>query len=405
MLTEKELLRFGEDFGRYLQEEMRLQWYGTRMREAAFSAVFVAFACLIAWRIDLFAVALFAALAVLLSILHWQRNKLIDQLGRSRAMPNRGFNVARLCYRHPGGNLPEDEFSENPVLKNDLRDSRIVRCRVSRGRLRYRGGVAGHCCDCLPGRDDRRVRHGRAVGISGVCRVAQIADQRQGVTYMATLEHLKKLHADLTARIIACTLDGHDPADVWQSIKGYHDVRRIITVAAATRPKLTVLISGPAGSGKTMLSRAAAGLDVIVNECRPCPCGYFTDVRHPCSCSSSDIKRYHRRASIRKLRLQSDMHYSVVIPSVAELERDRNGWPPLEETVEVVRRSLDLPDPEWRLDDASKNLIAQAQSELGLDGHALSRIPIIADAIARIGNDAVIRLEHIAEAIHYTRRY
>ena len=49
---------------------------------------------------------------------------------------------------------------------------------------------------------------------------------------------------------------------------------------------------------------------ILVGAMNPCPCGYYGDDRHPCTCSMSSIQRYQKRIS-GPLMDRIDIHLEV----------------------------------------------------------------------------------------------
>jgi predicted ATPase with chaperone activity len=174
-------------------------------------------------------------------------------------------------------------------------------------------------------------------------------------------------------------------------IKSQECAKRALVVAIAGQHSLLLL--GAPGCGKSLLRSAARHFGLLDTfEARSCPCGYWNDPRHACSCTSAQIQRH-----LAKLPLTD---ITIEVPSVPVRE-----W---ESTVlgtgnEQIRQQLDAirkPAPN-KLDQDAREILGATARELGLSADRLDRTQRIAATIAALDDCDVIGPSHIMEAINY----
>ena len=77
-------------------------------------------------------------------------------------------------------------------------------------------------------------------------------------------------------------------------IHGNEMAKRALVVAAAGNH--SILFHGPPNCGKTMLRAVALELGLgNTFEARPCPRGYWNDLRRSCDCTDGRIEKHRRK--------------------------------------------------------------------------------------------------------------
>ncbi len=179
----------------------------------------------------------------------------------------------------------------------------------------------------------------------------------------------------------------------------------------------------PLEAGNVTISRAAMSLSypadfMLVAAMNPCPCGYLTDDRHPCTCTPVAVRRYASRLSgplLDRIDLQ------VEVPAVDYRDLKEGGGvdsATMRSSIERARevqslRYKDLPiltnselsgsslEKFCGLTEAEHSFLEQAVRSLGLSARAYTRILRIARTIADLAGDDNIQVPHLAEAINY----
>lgn len=185
----------------------------------------------------------------------------------------------------------------------------------------------------------------------------------------------------------------------------------------------------PLEDGRVTISRAEMSLTYPANfmlacAMNPCPCGYYGDPTHQCTCAPPIIQRYMARVS-GPLLDRIDIHIECPAIKYKELASEPSG-----EKSEIVRVRVkeareiqllrfakwksrgrpiycnaDMESNELReyckLDDRGAELLKLAITKLGLSARAYDRILKVARTIADCAASDSIRPEHVSEAIQY----
>jgi magnesium chelatase family protein len=158
---------------------------------------------------------------------------------------------------------------------------------------------------------------------------------------------------------------------------------------------------------------------MLVAAMNPCPCGFFGDATHECSCSPIVIQRYRSRIS-GPLLDRIDIHIEVPAVRYKELTEKSDG-----ESSEKIRERVDrargiqlkrfagmnfycnaqMGSRELRahchIEAAGERLLELAINRLGLSARAYTRILKVARTVADLDASERIEAHHISEAIQY----
>ncbi len=192
--------------------------------------------------------------------------------------------------------------------------------------------------------------------------------------------------------------------------------------------KRTVLevMRQPMEERKVTISRAKVSVDypasfMLIASMNPCPCGYYNHPEKDCVCGPGVVKRYVAKIS-GPLLDRIDLHVEVTPVSYDELSRIE---PPKLASAEIRGRVLkarelqaerykDLKDVYCNahmpsrmvrevcaIDQAGITLLKTAMERLQLSARAYDRILKVARTAADLAGSPDIRIEDLAEAIHY----
>jgi|WetSurMetagenome_2_1015567.scaffolds.fasta_scaffold138668_2 predicted ATPase with chaperone activity len=187
-------------------------------------------------------------------------------------------------------------------------------------------------------------------------------------------------------------------ADPFALIKGQEAAKRAVIVAAAGGHSL--LFVGPQGSGKSLFSAAAARVGVTAFELRPCPCGKFNDPRLPCPCTSYQIERYWQAKGRAELLAGVDMMMTLTLPSARDLE-SRQLKTSLAQARDQVGGTGSRPRFNDTADELARRVLQVATDERGLAPSVVAKIKAVAESIASLAHEDVVRAEHVTEAMFY----
>lgn len=180
-------------------------------------------------------------------------------------------------------------------------------------------------------------------------------------------------------------------------------------------------LRAPIEDGMVTVSRAAHSVrfparSMIVGAMNPCPCGFVGSERKSCTCTAADIIRYQRRISGPMLD-RFDLHVLVNdIPAEDILSNVQSGKTSKEYREDVLAARKRQWDRQGKvnselkpkelmeyanLEDASKNLLIQAQQRFRLSARGIHRLLKVSLTIADIDGVDAIEPRHIAEALQY----
>ena len=178
----------------------------------------------------------------------------------------------------------------------------------------------------------------------------------------------------------------------------------------------------PLEDGRVTIARAGQSLTypaacMLVAAMNPCPCGYYGDPDHECTCRPDILHRYRNRLS-GPLLDRIDVH--VEVPAVPY--EDLRGGSPAEDSSTIRKRVLAARERQndryagkacrcnadlggflleryCALDAAGHALMEQAVRALGLSARAYTRVLRLARTIADLEGKDAIAPAHVAEAI------
>ena len=162
---------------------------------------------------------------------------------------------------------------------------------------------------------------------------------------------------------------------------------------------------------------------MLVAAMNPCPCGYYGDPGHQCTCSDFSIQRYQKRIS-GPLLDRIDIQINVPRVDYEKLSSDTVGESSavIRERVEKARElqrirfrgnpnvtcNSEMGPAEirqfCRLDNEGDQLVKNMMTHYHISARAYHRMLKLARTIADLDHSASIRTHHIAEAIQYRPR-
>ena len=154
----------------------------------------------------------------------------------------------------------------------------------------------------------------------------------------------------------------------------------------------------------------------------PCPCGYYGDPTHACSCSNAMVTRYQKRISGPMID-RIDLHIEVPRVEFEKLTSERKGEPSadIRQRVQTARQqqierfvntdlycNAEMGSSEVRqyctLDETCKRLMQSAMAQMGLSARAFHRVLKVALTIADLNGEGNLQPAFLAEALQYRPR-
>jgi len=191
------------------------------------------------------------------------------------------------------------------------------------------------------------------------------------------------------------------------------------------RKNVLEVLRQPLEDGTVTIARASMSLTyparfMLAAAMNPCPCGWFGDPQHTCSCGSKGVLRYLARVS-GPLLDRIDLHLEVPTVAYQALAERGVGEPSdaIRERVDrarLVQRERFAKRPGiyanahmaprdirtfCRVSDSADALLRTAISRLGLSARGYHRVLKIARTVADLGGKAELEAQHVSEAIQY----
>jgi magnesium chelatase family protein len=158
---------------------------------------------------------------------------------------------------------------------------------------------------------------------------------------------------------------------------------------------------------------------MLVAAMNPCPCGFYTDIQHECTCVPLMIQRYRSRIS-GPLLDRIDIHVEVPAVKYRELTARTPGESSAAIRERVNRaRAVQLErftgtrvfanaqmgarelHSHCQVEAAGERLLELAINRLGLSARAYTRILKVARTCADLDGGSPIEARHVSEAIQY----
>ena len=180
----------------------------------------------------------------------------------------------------------------------------------------------------------------------------------------------------------------------------------------------------PLEDGLVNISRAAKSMSfpskfMLVCAMNPCPCGYFTDPKKECRCSSTKIQNYLSKISgplldridihieVHSLRYkelaaeqkcESSQDIKKRINKARKIQRDRFKNENIFANSQMNHKQI---KKYCSINEESKELLEMAMNEFNFSARAYDKILKISRTIADLAEKGEIMPEHISEAIQY----
>jgi len=158
---------------------------------------------------------------------------------------------------------------------------------------------------------------------------------------------------------------------------------------------------------------------MLVAAMNPCPCGYYGDSKHECTCTIARINKYRSKIS-GPLLDRIDIHIEIPALSVNEIMGNANG----ESSEQIRKRVIKAHKIQLTryqnenfnynsrlkgnniikycsLKEKCKYFLKDAIERLGLSARAYDRILKMSRTIADLASSKNIKKAHIAEAVQY----
>jgi magnesium chelatase family protein len=158
---------------------------------------------------------------------------------------------------------------------------------------------------------------------------------------------------------------------------------------------------------------------MVIAAMNPCPCGYYGDSTHKCTCNDNKISRYLSKIS-GPLLDRFDIHVEVPPVKFDEL-RDTEQTESSAEIKKRVDAAREIQRERFKgsstfcnarinaeqfekfciIDDKAEKTLKKAFDSMGLTARAYNRVLKVARTIADLEQSEIIKCDHILEAVQY----
>src|SRR6478735_9411026 len=192
--------------------------------------------------------------------------------------------------------------------------------------------------------------------------------------------------------------------------------------------KRTVLevMRQPMEERKVTISRAKVALDfpasfMLIASMNPCPCGYYNHPEKECTCPPGAVQKYLNKIS-GPLLDRIDLHVEVTPVPFSELSNTQSKGESSSTIRERVIKAREIQTERYKgtagmyanaqmsskqlreicvINQAGESLLKRSMERLNLSARAYDRILKVSRTIADLAGSESIKVEHLAEAIHY----
>ncbi|BAL80692.1 YifB family Mg chelatase-like AAA ATPase [Caldisericum exile] len=158
---------------------------------------------------------------------------------------------------------------------------------------------------------------------------------------------------------------------------------------------------------------------MLVAAMNPCPCGWYGDKEHACTCSISEIKRYRSRVSgpiwdrfdiqievprllpnelVGDTKSESSKAIRDRVIKARAIQQERYKGTKVKNNATLTPRTIKT---FIKLGHEEKIFLENASARLGLTGRGYDKVLKVARTIADLDGSAEVKLPHIAEALQY----
>ncbi len=188
--------------------------------------------------------------------------------------------------------------------------------------------------------------------------------------------------------------------------------------------KVLEVLREPLESGEIHISRAAQQVSFpakfqLIAAMNPCPCGYYGNYNHSCTCTIDQVQRYRNKLS-GPLLDRIDLYVEVSMIDKKELFSDNSM--PSEASHDVQERvckanelqhfrqgssnhhlSNKALETHCNLEKNGQALLLSASEKMKLSPRAFHRTLRVSRTIADLNQNDTVNEEHIAEALSFRR--